>query len=128
MKSTYQILVIPILILLLSGYSSKAVAQSSGAKAKSNAKINVYTTAENTPLRLSLSNDLISTTQQTKSTVSIIVDPAKTHQTFLGIGGAITDASAEVFAKLSPKNQQEFLTAYYDKNKGIGYSLARTNI
>lgn len=128
MKSTYQILVIPILILLLSGYSSKAVAQSGGAKAKSNAKINVYTTAENTPLRLSLSNDLISTTQQTKSTVSIIVDPAKTHQTFLGIGGAITDASAEVFAKLSPKNQQEFLTAYYDKNKGIGYSLARTNI
>jgi glucosylceramidase len=128
MKSTYKILVIPILILLLSGYSSKAVAQSGGAKAKSNAKINVYTTAENTPLRLSLSNDLISTTQQTKSTVSIIVDPAKIHQTFLGIGGAITDASAEVFAKLSPKNQQEFLTAYYDKNKGIGYSLARTNI
>ncbi|MFG4001247.1 glycoside hydrolase family 30 protein [Flavobacterium aquidurense] len=128
MKSTYKILVIPILILLLSGYSSKAVAQSGGAQSKSNAKINVYTTAENTPLRLSLSNDLISTTQQTKSTVSIIVDPAKIHQTFLGIGGAITDASAEVFAKLSPKNQQEFLTAYYDKNKGIGYSLARTNI
>ncbi|MFH6960930.1 glycosyl hydrolase, partial [Flavobacterium aquidurense] len=75
MKSTYKILVIPILILLLSGYSSKAVAQSGGAQSKSNAKINVYTTAENTPLRLSLSNDLISTTQQTKSTVSIIVDP-----------------------------------------------------
>lgn len=82
-------------------------------------------------MKLSLSNDLISknsTTQQKKSTVSIIVNTEKTDQTFLGIGGAITDASAEVFAKLSPKKQQEFLNAYYDKNKGIGYTLARTNI
>ncbi|WP_394773687.1 glycoside hydrolase family 30 beta sandwich domain-containing protein [Flavobacterium sp.] len=128
MKSTHKILIIPILILQLSCSSSKVAAQSSVAKSKANSKINVYTTAENTTLRLSLSNDLIATTQQTNSTVSIIVDPKKTYQTFLGIGGAITDASAEVFAKLSPKKQQEFLTAYYDKNKGIGYSLARTNI
>lgn len=128
MKSTHKNLIIPILILLLSCSSSKAVAQSNVAKTKSNSKINVYTTAENTNLRLSLSNDLISTSQQTKSTVSITVDAAKQYQTFLGIGGAITDASAEVFAKLSPKKQQEFLTAYYDKDKGIGYSLARTNI
>jgi glucosylceramidase len=36
-----------------------------------------------------------------------------------GIGGAITDASATVFAKLTKENQQEFLDAYYDKEKGI---------
>jgi len=128
MKSTYKILIIPILILQLSCSSSKTVADSTVAKSKPNSKISVYTTAENTNLRLSLSNDLISSSQQTKSTVSLIVDPEKTYQTFLGIGGAITDASAEVFAKLSPKKQQEFLIAYYDKSKGIGYSLARTNI
>ena len=46
----------------------------------------------------------------------------------MGIGGAITDASAEVFAALSPKKQQEFLDSYYSKSKGIGYTLARTNI
>lgn len=46
----------------------------------------------------------------------------------MGIGGAITDASAEVFAVLSPKKQQEFLDSYYSKSKGIGYTLARTNI
>jgi glucosylceramidase len=125
MKSTYKILVIPILILQLSCSSSKVVAD---AASKSNHKIKVYTTAENTNLKLSLSNNFISTSQQTNPTVSINVDSEKTFQTFIGIGGAITDASAEVFAKLSPKNQQEFLTAYYDKNKGIGYSLARTNI
>ncbi|KQO34658.1 glycosyl hydrolase [Flavobacterium sp. Leaf82] len=127
MKSTHKILLIPILILQLSCLS-KVAAQSGIAKSRSNSKINVYTTAENTNLRLSLSNDLISTSPQTNSTVSITVDSGKTFQTFLGIGGAITDASAEVFAKLTPKKQQEFLTAYYDKNKGIGYSLARTNI
>ena len=46
----------------------------------------------------------------------------------MGIGGAITDASAEVFAALSPEKQQEFLDSYYSKSKGIGYTLARTNI
>ena len=46
----------------------------------------------------------------------------------MGIGGALTDASAETFAKLPKVQQQELLTAYFDSNKGIGYSLARTNI
>ena len=46
----------------------------------------------------------------------------------MGIGGAITDASAEIFAKLSKEKQTEFLNAYYDKNEGIGYSLLRTTI
>ena len=128
MKAINRILIALILVLQLSCSSSKVV--DSTAASASNKKIQVYTTAENTNLRLSLSNNLISnsTTQQTISTVSIVLDPAKTDQTFLGIGGAITDASAEVFAKLSPKKQKDFLTAYYDKKKGIGYSLARTNI
>jgi glucosylceramidase len=56
------------------------------------------------------------------------VNPKKSFQSFLGIGGAITDASAEVFAQLPPEKQQEFLTAYYDPEQGIGYSLARTPI
>ncbi|WP_343588751.1 glycoside hydrolase family 30 protein [Flavobacterium sp.] len=124
MKVTSQIFLSAFVLIQLSCFTSKITAQK-------NSKIKVYTTAENTNLKLSLSNDFISknnTTQQKTSTVSIIVNTGKTDQTFLGIGGAITDASAEVFAKLSPKKQQEFLTAYYDKNKGIGYTLARTNI
>ena len=59
---------------------------------------------------------------------SIVVEPKKTFQTFLGIGGAITDASAEVFAKLTKDKQKEFLNAYYSKENGIGYSLLRTTI
>jgi glucosylceramidase len=46
----------------------------------------------------------------------------------LGIGGALTDASAETFAKLPEAKQTELLQAYYDTRTGIGYTLARTNI
>lgn len=130
MKPINRILIASILLLQLSCSSSKNVDTSTVSALKSNQKIEVYTTAENTGLRLSLSNNFIlnPASEQTKTSGSIIVDSKKTDQTFLGIGGAITDASAEVFAKLSPKKQQEFLTAYYDKSQGIGYSLARTNI
>ncbi len=41
----------------------------------------------------------------------------------LGIGGALTDASAETFYKLPKDMQKEFLAAYYDKTKVIGYTL-----
>jgi glucosylceramidase len=54
--------------------------------------------------------------------------PEKKFQTYLGIGGAITDASAEVFAKLPADKQKEFLQAYYSKKNGIGYSIIRTTI
>ena len=46
----------------------------------------------------------------------------------LGVGGALTDAAAETFYKLPADKQQEILTAYFDPQKGIGYSLGRTSI
>lgn len=90
----------------------------------------VYTTAEKTGLRLTrgLTTSFAPSVQPLETEICIFVNPAKTFQTFLGIGGAITDASAEVFAKLSTAKQQELLTAYYDRSKGIGYTLARTSI
>jgi glucosylceramidase len=93
-------------------------------------KIEVYTTAKDTDKRLSLTQELTfkPSKQATEGEVSIFVNPNKRFQKLLGIGGAITDASAEVFAKLPADKQSEFLKAYYDKDSGIGYSLARTPI
>lgn len=90
----------------------------------------VYTTADSTNLRLSMTDNPVfkELSQPTEGEVSVFVDPTKTFQTFLGIGAALTDASAETFAKLPPAKQEEFLQAYFSKEKGIGYSLARTNI
>lgn len=93
-------------------------------------KSTIFTTASDTKLRLEKSKTLTfePTGQPFESEVSIFVNTRKSFQTFLGIGGAITDASAEVFAKLPADKQQELLEAYYDTEKGIGYSLCRTTI
>lgn len=106
------------------------VAQQKKETALKGKKINVYTTADNTNLRLTNTNTLSFSTsvQPVESEISVFVAPNKKFQTFMGIGGAITDASAEVFAKLSPEKQAELLSAYYNKDNGIGYSLLRTSI
>jgi len=111
-----------ILWLLTTGYGQKFEVMGKIVK--------VYTTAKDTDLRLSETTKTAfkDTKQATEGEVSIFVNPDKSFQTFLGIGAALTDASAEVFAKLSKKNQREFLKAHFDVNDGIGYSLARTNI
>ena len=97
---------------------------------KKEAKVTVYTTAENSNLRLTQTAVLNFSPygQPFETEPAVFVDPNKKFQTFVGIGGALTDASAEVFAKLPKNKQQELLEKYYDVNKGIGFSLARTNI
>jgi len=90
----------------------------------------VYTTADNTSLRLTATDTLSLSPfgQPLETQPCVFVDPAMTFQTFVGVGGALTDASAETFAKLSRDKQKEILEKYFDPQKGIGYSLARTNI
>ena len=92
--------------------------------------ITVYQTAKDTDHRLArVGTHRFGPGQQPpESEVSVFVNPQKRFQEFLGIGGAITDASAEVFAKLPADTQAELLEAYYDRDKGIGYSLSRTTI
>ena len=90
----------------------------------------VYTTADSTDMRLSqtATKAFAPASQPLETEIAIFVNPNKTFQSLLGIGGAITDASAEVFATLPEDKQAEFLKAYYDQEEGIGYSLARTTI
>lgn len=89
----------------------------------------IYTTAKDTDLLLNKSGSVQfkKAKQALETENSIFVNPNKTFQTFIGIGGAITDSSAEVFAKLSKEKQEELLEAYYGKS-GIDYSLMRTSI
>lgn len=93
-------------------------------------KVYVYSTADSTALRLSPADTLSFTQkgQPFENEVIVFVDPGKSFQTYMGVGAALTDASAEVFAKLSKEKQEEFLTAHFDKEKGLGYTIARTNI
>jgi glucosylceramidase len=89
-----------------------------------------FVTADSTDLRLTPVDTLsfADKSQPFENEVIVFVDPTKTFQTYFGIGGALTDASAETFYKMPKAKQDEFMKAYFDKESGIGYSVGRTNI
>ena len=123
-------LVLCILLLAACSKNTQKVETSTTHFSAEGRQVMVYTTADSTNYRLTLM-DTVSfkeLAQPRETDVCIFVDPSKSFQTFMGIGGAITDASAETFYKLPEGKQQEFLDAYFDIGKGIGYSLARTTI
>jgi len=93
-------------------------------------KSKVYTTSALSEAKLKLTGEVVFSKfkQPLETEVSVLISPSKQFQTFVGIGAALTDASAETFYKLSEENQQLFMDAYYSVDKGIGYSLARTII
>jgi glucosylceramidase len=127
MKATISVLILLIACSAFSQQKNKMQTKSFSVIGKT---VMVYTSADSTNLRITNTDNLkFSVLKQPFETQTcVFVDPNKTFQTFLGIGGAITDASAEVFAKLPQNKQQELLNAYFSKDKGIGYSLIRTNI
>jgi len=92
--------------------------------------VEVYLTAQEGGARLARQTPLAlqAAGQATEKTAYVFVDRAKQFQTLLGIGGALTDASAETYAKLPEAKRRELLRAYFDPRDGIGYTLARTNI
>ena len=116
--------------MLITANTTKAGNETVTTSVPKGKRVVVYTTAENTKLRISATDTLsfVAFGQPKETQPCVFIDPSRTFQTFIGIGGAITDASAETFAKLSKGKQQEFLQSYYDAKKGIGYTLARTNI
>ncbi len=59
----------------------------------------VYTTADSSNHRLTVTDTLTFKDfgQPKETQICVFVDPAKKFQTFVGIGGALTDASAETW-------------------------------
>jgi len=90
----------------------------------------VYLTARGTDQRIAKAAELEWTDlpQPPEKVDVIFLDPSKKFQSLVGIGGALTDASAETFYKLPVPLQRELIRAYFDPQEGIGYSLGRTNI
>jgi glucosylceramidase len=123
-----------VLLVLMMGCSKPDVKEKNKTKNLAetnyiNQKLQVYTTARNTDLRLTKTNELTfkEKIQPLETDIAVFVNPKKTFQTYLGIGGAITDASSEVFSKLNDSQQNKFLQSLYGKD-GIGYNIIRTSI
>ena len=94
-------------------------------------KSKVYTTTAGDNTKLELTNENVQFSnfvQPLETQASILVNPEKQHQTFVGIGAAFTDASAETYYKLKEDQQKLFLEAYFSIDNGIGYSFGRTII
>jgi glucosylceramidase len=50
------------------------------------------------------------------------------YQKFIGIGGAFTEAAADTYYKLPEAARKEMIDAYFDPEKGLGYSFCRTHM
>src|SRR3954465_14244941 len=74
----------------------------------------IYTTADSTPLRLTPSDTVVFKDAEpiSEGRIYVFADPKRTFQTMIGIGGALTDAAAETFAKLPAERQDEVIGAY----------------
>ncbi|HVJ37991.1 MAG TPA: glycoside hydrolase family 30 protein [Stenotrophomonas sp.] len=120
----------PLLSALLLSTTLSSSAFAAAGEASPGGTVQVFTSAAGSEQRLARGQDVQLKPGHALTEVenSVFVDPTRKFQTVLGIGGAITDSSAEVFAKLPQDKQAEFLKAYYDPQNGIGYSLARTTI
>lgn len=90
----------------------------------------VYTTAQGAPERFAPQalGAARPAGQPMETETAVFVDTRRRFQEVFGFGGAITDAAAETYAKLTPSQQQAFLTAYFDPKQGLGYSVLRTTI
>ena len=92
-------------------------------------EVKIYCTSKDTQERLTESESVYfeSATQPLETEVSVFVNTSKKFQEYIGIGGAITDASSEVFASLNNSLQNELLKAYFSE-EGIDYNIIRTSI
>lgn len=117
-------------IIMLAAFSNEVFAQADKRKSTPKKNLLIFTTAEKTDLKLTATDTVsfAAMSQPFENQICVFVDPAKTFQSFIGIGAALTDAAAETYFKMPADKQQEILTAYFDKKKGIGYTIARTNI
>jgi glucosylceramidase len=67
-------------------------------------------------------------TQPVETDISVFVDTSKQFQAIFGFGGAVTDATADLVAKLKPAAKKAFITACFDPREGLGYTIMRTSI
>ncbi|MFC2110167.1 glycoside hydrolase family 30 beta sandwich domain-containing protein [Bacteroidota bacterium] len=89
---------------------------------KNQLSVEVYETSESGN-KLKKITEFSSETSQT----IIKISPEKKFQTITGFGGAFTESSAYLLNKLSKKNRDIILNAYFAKD-GANYSLTRTHM
>ena len=90
---------------------------------KENENIEIYETSAkgNKLTKIDISKKL------SQPTIAVTINPEKQFQTITGFGGAFTESSAYLLNKLSKKNRDTIIKAYFSK-EGANYSLTRTHM
>jgi len=83
-----------------------------------------YRTSKYLDTRIELVDEIVNQ----KPNANISVDTSRTFQEVLGFGGAFTEASAYNLSRISKKNKEKAIKAYFDPVEGLGYNLGRVSI
>lgn len=86
--------------------------------------INVYVTSKYSKYR----HELIPVESNNQPDFVINVDKNIEFQKILGFGGAFTESACFTLDKMSRKNQETILKAYFDQEKGLKYNLGRIHM
>lgn len=89
--------------------------------------VKVILTSKDTEDRLSEKEALSFENGEGKK-ADINLDASKQYQNIVGFGGAFTEAAAYTLARMSEDKRKEVINSYFDKEKGLGYSIGRVHI
>lgn len=78
--------------------------------------------------RLNVEDTSLLSTKSKETTSVVNIKTENKYQNIDGFGGALTESSAYALSKLTKEQRERVLKSYYDKEEGIGYSVARTHI
>jgi len=91
-------------------------------------RLRQFSTARDTVQRLTELTPIELMPVTDDSEPSIFVDSSVQFQTFLGFGGAFTEAASVTLDKLPANQRQEILRAYFSPIEGHGYRVCRSHI
>jgi glucosylceramidase len=60
--------------------------------------------------------------------VELKLEPEQKYQSFIGFGGAFTEAAAYTLAQIPEEDRARVIESYFNPETGLGYSLGRTHI
>ena len=58
----------------------------------------------------------------------LIIDESKLRQKIIGFGGAFTESSASIYAKLNKNKKKKIIESYFNDKTGNSYTFGRTHI
>src|SRR5512139_303909 len=93
----------------------------------SNSPIRCFLTARDTGARLT-EQPALAPEPGDPGLPTVTVSSSRVFQQIEGFGGAFTEASAVNWLALSPTRRQQVLEAYFDPERGHGYSLCRVHM